>query len=236
MDLIDQVYTKFPFYGSRRITKQLKRLGETVNRKRIKRLMGEMGIEPIYPHPHTSTPHPDHQIYPYLLKGVTASSPNHIWGVDITYIRMQKEWLYLVAILDWYSRYVVAWELSDSLAVEFCLAALETALKVNSPIIHNSDQGSQFTSDDYLSLLLSHPQIAISMDGRGRCMDNIFTERFWRTLKYEEVYLKDYATPREARQSIDEYIRLYNQDRMHSSLDDLTPAEVYFGKSFAFNK
>ena len=230
MDLIDQIYTKFPYYGSRRMSEELKRQGEAVGRKRARSLMRVMGIEPIYQRPRTSIPNPDHHVYPYLLKGIAAGYANHIWGVDITYIRMRKEWLYLVAILDWYSRYVLSWELSDNLAVEFCLAALNSALQISLPKIHNSDQGSQFTSEDYLALLLAYPQISISMDGRGRCMDNIFTERFWRTLKYEEVYLKDYTSPREARQSIGEYIRLYNQDRIHSSLDYLTPAEVYFGK------
>ena len=228
MKQVDRAYTQFPFYGSRKITHHLRRqLGVRVNRKRIRRLMGIMDIVAVSPKPYTSEPHPNHPIYPYLLKRITASYPNHIWGTDITYIPMKKGWLYLVAILDWYSRFIISWELSDKLEAGFCAQALDQALNKAQPIIHNSDQGSQFTSLEYLALLWQYPNIAISMDGRGRAFDNIFTERLWRTIKYEEVYLRDYSSPREAREKINDYIKLYNYERIHQSLNYNTPAEVY---------
>jgi putative transposase len=190
-----------------------------------------MEIQAVGPKPNTSKPGKDHEVYPYLLKGISLVKPNQVWGVDITYIRLVKDWMYLVAMLDWYSRYILAWELADRMTVDFCIAALNSALQINQPDIHNSDQGSQFTSKDYLGVLKSHPEISISMDGRGRAFDNIFVERLWRTIKYEEVYLKDYQSPRQARQSLSEYVRFYNHERFHSSLNDLTPAEVYFNKN-----
>ena len=227
---IDKVYTDFPYYGSRKIAKALTRqLGRSINRKRVARLMEVMGIEAIYPKPNLSKPSPGHRIYPYLLKGVRATYPNHIWGTDITYIPVKGSWLYLVAILDWYSRYIISWQLSDSLSAQFCVEGLKQALNINVPGIHNSDQGSQFTANEYLALLQAVPQIAISMDGRGRCMDNIFTERLWRTVKHEEVYLHDYQSPAEARKSLTHYIYQYNHQRLHEALGYLPPVEVYSG-------
>ena len=188
MHEIDRIYTDYPFYGGRKITQQLKRNGFLVNHKRVYRLMRLMGIQAIYPKPNLSQPNKQHLVYPYLLKDLVIKHSNQVWGIDITYIRLRENWLYLVAILDWFSRYVLAWELSDNLEVGFCLEALEKALKTAIPDIHNSDQGVQFTSEEYLSLLKNHPDIRISMDGRGRAFDNIFNERLWRTVKYEEVY------------------------------------------------
>lgn len=230
MNRIDEIYTKFPYYGSPRITAQLNREGITANHKRIERLMRIMGIQAIYPKPNTSKRNFENTIYPYLLKGIDINYPNQIWGTDITYIRANNIWFYLTAILDWHSRYVISWKLSDNLSVEFCIDALEEALKINKPEIHNSDQGSQFTSDDYLSVLKKYPDIKISMDSKGRCFDNIFTERLWRTVKYEEVYLNDYNSYSEAKQSLGKYFKIYNNERLHQSLDYHTPAEIYFDK------
>lgn len=224
---IDQLYTDHPYYGSRRITGQLKREGLEVNRKAVMRHMHEMGIAAVYPGPNLSKRAHQAAIYPYLLKHVTASYPNHVWGLDITYIRLRHNWLYLVAILDWYSRYVLAWELDQTMQVGFVLEAMQRALAHGRPVICNSDQGSQFTSTPYLNLLKEH-EVQISMDGRGRALDNIFTERLWRTIKYEEVYLKDYSSPREARQSLTEYLQFYNERRIHQALEYQTPAELYF--------
>lgn len=230
MKKIDKVYTEFPYYGSRRMAKQLSRdLKERVSRKKIQRLMKVMGIEAIYPKPNLSKPELGHTIYPYLLRGVKAKYPNHIWGVDITYIPLAKGWLYLFAILDWFSRYVVSWELSDSLAAGFCVRALEKALNKAIPDIHNSDQGSQLTANEYVGTLKNHPEIKISMDTRGRFFDNIFTERLWRSVKYEEVYLHDYQSPADARESLTNYFDKYNNRRLHQSLNYKTPAEVYYG-------
>ena len=228
MNRIDEIYTEFPYYGSPRITAELHRSGVAANHKAVERLMRLMGIQAIYPKPNTSKPHPDHVKYPYLLNGVTARYPNHIWGTDITYIRAKGNWFYLVAILDWYSRYVVSWKLSQSISVEFCVATLTEALRIASPEIHNSDQGSQFTAEEYIAILQQHPEIQISMDGRGRCFDNIFTERLWRTVKYEEVYPHDYQSYQEATESLHRYLSLYNMRRLHQSLEYQTPAEVYF--------
>ena len=228
MDEIDKIYTKCPFYGYPRITKELHKRNYPVNHKRVYRLMGLMGIEAVFPKPNTSRPNITHDIYPYLLKGLDISYPNQVWGVDITYVRMKNEWLYLVAILDWYSRYIVAWELSDSLNVNFCCETLKRALMTATPQIHNSDQGSQFTSNEYLDLLKGKETIKISMDHKGRCFDNIFTERLWRTVRYEEVYLKSYESPKDARQSLTNYVTFYNRERLHQSLDYKTPEEIYF--------
>lgn len=229
MRLIDEQYTRTPFYGSRRMTVALNRNGHTVNRKRIQRLMRVMGIEAIYPKPNLSTPHPNNKIYPYLLRDVQINRSNQVWGTDITYIRLHKGWAYLVAIMDWFSRYVVSWELSTSLEVDFCISALEKAFIIGIPEIFNSDQGSQFTSLDFVSKLEQN-NIQISMDGKGRVIDNIFTERLWRTLKYEEVYIRDYQSVSEARQGISNYMNFYNVERPHQSLNDRTPAEMYFGR------
>ena len=231
MHEIDQIYTLRPFYGVRKITWQLREKGFMVNHKRVHRLMRLMGIQAIYPKPNLSQNSQPHPVYPYLLKDKVIDKPNQVWGVDITYIRLNKAWLYLVAILDWFSRSVLSWELSDNLEVEFCLEVLRKALKTALPDIHNSDQGVQFTSEAYLNILKSHPDIRISMDGRGRAFDNIFIERLWRTLKYEEVYLKDYQTPKEARQSLTDYFRFYNQERPHQALGYKTPNEVYFNRN-----
>ncbi len=202
---IDELYTKRPFYGSRKIAKDL-----GVNRKRVQRLMRKMGIEAIYQKPNLSKNDTPHPIYPYLLRGVVAGYPNHIWGTDITYIRMKHGFLYLVAYMDWYSRFILSCRLSTSLEIEFVLeAAKEALLSYGAPIIENSDQGVHYTSKQHIELFESS-DTKISMDGRGRAMDNIFNERFWRSLKYEEVYLKDYATVLEARENIDEYIQFYN--------------------------
>ena len=197
-----------------------------INRKRVQRYMREMGLAAIYPGPKLSQPAPDHKIYPYLLRQVTASYPNHVWGIDITYIRLQHGWMYLVAILDWYSRFVVSWALDQTLQMPFVLDTVDRALAQAQPQIINSDQGSHFTSPQYLDRFLAAGS-QISMDGRGRAMDNIFTERLWRSVKYEEVYLNDYATPRQARQGLGAYFQLYNYERPHQALDYLTPADLY---------
>lgn len=190
-----------------------------------------MGIEAVRPKKNLSIPNITHEIYPYLLSGLTASYPNQIWGVDITYVRLKGDWMYLFAVLDWFSRYILAWELSDTLSAGFCCETLKRALTIAVPSIHNSDQGSQLTGEEYLTILKAHPDIKISMDHKGRCFDNIFTERLWRTIKYEEIYLKDYQTPREARESLTEYLKFYNEERFHQALKYKTPAQIYFGKS-----
>ena len=232
MNKIDSIYTQRPTFGARRMKAQLKRkLGLTVSRKLVRKLMQLMGLEAIYQRPNTSKPHPDHKVFPYLLRHITASYPNHIWGTDITYIKAAGTWFYLTALLDWYSRYVVNWQLSDRLESDFCVKNLATALATAKPAYHNSDQGSQFTSRDYLGQLQAYPDIKISMDGRGRCHDNIFTERLWRTVKYEEVYLRDYSSFADARQSLNHFFHDYNTDTPHQSLNYRTPAEMYFGKS-----
>lgn len=241
MNYIDKTYTDIPFYGVPRMTlevndrllRDMKQGGIEqfclpVNHKRIYRLMRILDIQALRPRPNLSMPNKDHMIYPYLLKNVPVIHPNHVWSIDITYIKLKGDWMYLVAIIDWYSRFVLAWELSDTMSVGFCIAALEKALKHGLPQIHNSDQGSQMTAKEYLAILQSHPTIRISMDHKGRCFDNIFIERFWRSLKYEEVYLKDYQSPREARQSIGDYMEFYNYKRFHQSLKYQTPANVYF--------
>jgi len=222
---IDELYTAHPYYGSRKIAVILHpELG--VSRPTIQAYMREMGIFAIVPGPHTSQPAPEHQIYPYLLRNVTAEHPNHIWGIDITYIRLAHGWLYLTAVLDWYSRYMLSWALSQSLEMDFVLTAVDNALLQATPEIWNSDQGSHFTSPRYLERL-QNANIKISMDGRGRARDNIFTERLWRTIKYEEVYLHDYASPKEAYHQLANYIRFYNFERPHQALAYLTPAQFY---------
>jgi putative transposase len=224
---IDEIYTQSPFYGARRIAAQLQREGMSINRKTVGRYMQEMGIAAIYPGPNLSKRTQKEGVYPYLLRHITSAYPNHIWGIDITYIRLQRGWMYLVAILDWYSRYVVSWQLDQTLELPFVLATVENALAQASPVIWNSDQGSHFTSPQYLALLQA-ANVQISMDGKGRALDNIFTERLWRTVKYEEVYVHDYLSPREARQALTRYFTFYNHERLHQALDYRTPAEMYF--------
>jgi putative transposase len=225
---IDAIYTDAPFYGARKIAHTLREEGVVIGRKTVRAYMQQMGLEAIYPKPNLSVPNLENRVYPYLLRGVKSAYPNHIWGIDITYIRLQRGWMYLVAILDWYSRYIVSWELDQTLEIAFVLACVERALEGAAPAIFNSDQGSHFTSPQYIERLLKK-QVAVSMDGRGRALDNIFTERLWRTVKYEEVYLNDYETPRQARQRLTRYLAFYNERRPHQSLDYRTPAEVYFG-------
>lgn len=224
---LDAIYTAHPYYGSRRLAAQLRRDGLLVSRKAVQRHMRDLGLAGVAPGPNTSRPAPAHRVYPYLLRTVTAAYPNHVWGVDITYIRLQGGWLYLVAVLDWYSRYIVSWEVDQTLALGFVLTATERALASATPAIWNSDQGSHFTSPQYLGLL-EQAHVQISMDGRGRALDNIFTERLWRTIKYEEVYLHEYLTPKEARAGLRDYIAFYNHSRLHQALAYCTPAEVYF--------
>jgi putative transposase len=239
MRVIDEVYTKCPFFGSRKMKPALWRnYAIDIGRHHVRRLMRLMGIEAIHPgnRPKTSEPHPEHKIYPYLLRNITASYSNHIWGADITYIRLAKGWCYLVAILDWFSRYVVGWELSPTMESEFCVSALKTAINNHgAPKISNTDQGSQFTGKEYIAVL-ENKHTQISMDGRGRCMDNIFTERLWRSLKYEEVYLKSYADIGEARRNLADYFQLYNYERPHQSIDYRTPADVYYKNKKSFAK
>jgi putative transposase len=222
---IDEIYTAHPYYGSRKIAVVL-RPEFGVSRPTIQAYMREMGIFAIVPGPNTSKPAPQHQIYPYLLRTITASHANHIWGIDITYIRLAHGWLYLTAVLDWHSRYVVSWALSQTLELDFVLTAVDNALLQATPQIWNSDQGSHFTSPKYLERL-QNANVQISMDGRGRARDNIFTERLWRTIKYEEVFLHDYASPKEAYHQLAHYIYFYNFERPHQALDYLTPAHVY---------
>lgn len=226
---IDAIYTATPFYGVRRVTAQLHREGWEVNHKAVTRHMQEMGIAGICPGPNLSRRAHQAAVYPYLLHKVTASFPNQVWGLDITYIRMQHGWMYLVVVLDWFARYIISWALDQSLQVAFVLAALERALAQAHPIICNSDQGSHFTSQEYLQCLKT-AGVQISMDGKGRALDNIFTERLWRTIKYEEVYLHEYATPRAARHGLTRYIQLYNRERPHQALEYHTPAELYYKK------
>ena len=228
---LDELYTDQPFLGSRKIAMELAGEGVVVGRHTIRRYRRELGLETLYPKPKkTSLPghSPENVVYPYLLKGISIERPNQVWGVDITYIRLTSSWMYLVAFLDWYSRYVVAWELSETLEMGFVLSCSEAALRRACPEIVNSDQGSHFTSVRFTGRFLS-AGARVSMDGRGRYVDNIFTERLWRTVKYEEVYLSDYGSPREARQGLARYLTYYNERRRHQALGYSTPAKVYFG-------
>jgi len=224
---IDEIYTRYPFYGSRRITVELCANRQLpVARETVQRYMREMGLAAIYPGPNLSRHNPEHKVYPYLLRNVTAAYPNHVWGIDITYIRLHGGWLYLVAVIDWFSRYVVSWELDQTLAMPFVVTAVERALAQATPLIWNSDQGSHFTSPQYTQLLLA-AGVQISMDGKGRASDNVFTERLWRTVKYEEVYLHDYAHPKAARRGLTNYFDFYNRLRRHQALAYHTPASRY---------
>jgi putative transposase len=229
MRFIDEQYTRTPFYGVRKMTWWLGEQGYAVNAKRVRRMMRQMGLEAIYRKPRLSVPEPGHRIYPYRLRGLKIDRPNQVWSSDITYIRLRQGFIYLAAVMDWFSRYVLAWEVSVSLETSFCLAALDWALPSGPPDIFNTDQGSQFTSEDFTSRLESHG-IDISMDGRGRVSDNIFIERLWRTVKYEEVYLKDYLDVREAVSNLKSYFAFYNHQRPHQALGYQMPAAIYFGK------
>ena len=226
MRLIDEKFLKHPFYGVPRMTLWLREKGNQVNHKRVERLMALMGLQAICPGPHTSKPSPEHRIYPYLLRNMEITKSDQVWAADITYIRMRHGFVYLVAIMDWFSRYVISWELSPTLENYFCVWALERALETGCPDIFNTDQGSQFTSTDFTACL-KNDEIQISMDGRGRAFDNIFIERLWRTVKYEEVYLKSYDGLLDARTNLRPYFRFYNTERPHSSLGNRTPEVAY---------
>ncbi len=226
MKLIDCQYLVTPFYGACRMSAWLKKQGHQVNRKRVRRLMLIMGLKAIYRRPRTSKPAPGHKIYPYLLSDMEITQPNQVWSADITYIPMARGFLYLVAIIDWYSRYVLSWRLSNTMDSVFCIEALKDALRKGRPDIFNTDQGAQFTDEAFTGLLLQHG-IRVSMDGKGRYNDNLFIERLWRTVKYEEVYLKAYQNGRDARVGIGDYFRFYNLERPHQALSYLTPAEVF---------
>jgi len=234
MRLIDEQYLKTPFYGTRQMTRHLRRQGFKINRKRVQRLMRKMALMAIYQAPRTSKPHPEHQVYRYLLRGLEIERVNQVWSTDITYIPMNKGFLYLVTIIDWHSRAVLAWRLSNTMDVAFCVSALDEALeKFGPPEIFNSDQGSQFTSNEFIQVL-ENAGIKISMDGIGRWRDNVFVERLWRSLKYECVYLSDFENGIQAEQEIKQWIRFYNEERPHSSLsDDKTPMEEYMIKQAA---
>jgi putative transposase len=226
MRMLDEQYTRTPYYGVRRMRVYLQRQGWAVNQKRVRRLLRLMGLEAIYPKPRLSRPGEGHTIYPYLLRDLGIERANQVWSADITFIRMARGWLYLVAVMDWFSRYVLSWRLSPNLETEFCVEALGEALRRGQPEIFNTDQGSQFTSEAFTGRLKQRG-VRISMDGRGRCLDNVFTERLWRSVKYEEVYLKDYQGFSDAHQGLGRYFRHYNRERPHQGLDYQTPAEVY---------
>ena len=226
MRLLDEQYTRTPFYGVERMTAWLRAQGYEINPKRVRRLLRAMGLEAVYPKPRLSEAQTGHRIYPYLLRDVEIDRVNEVWSTDITYVRLRQGFVYLVAIMDWYSRYVLAWEVSVSLEGSFCVSALDRALRQGQPDIFNSDQGSQFTSEVFTERLRER-RIQISMDGRGRALDNIFVERLWRSVKYEEVYLKDYQGVMEAIQGLRAYFEFYNGERLHQSLNYKTPAAVY---------
>jgi putative transposase len=227
MKMLDRQYTARPFYGVRKMTAWLATQGEIVNPKRVRRLLRKMGIEAIYPKPNLSRPQDNVRKYPYLLREEKITAPNQVWSTDITYIPLPQGYVYLVAVIDWYSRYVLSWELSNTMDMTFCLSALEKALAQNTPKIFNSDQGSQFTSTAFTSRL-EKEGILVSQDGRGRALDNIFVERLWRSVKYEEVYLKGYTSVIEALRGLDEYFDFYNDERLHQSLNYQTPAMIHF--------
>ncbi|MFA9462644.1 IS3 family transposase [Thiohalorhabdus methylotrophus] len=227
MRLIDRQYLETPFYGSRQMTAWLRRQGYAVNRKRVQRLMGLMGLQATVPGPHTSRPQPQNPVYPYLLRELALTNSNLVWCADITYIPMPRGFLYLVAVLDWYSRFVLAWRLSNTMDALFCLEALEMALGRGEPVIFNTDQGAQFTSQEWVAQLQNRG-ILVSMDGRGRALDNVFVERLWRTVKYEDIYLRDYQTVPDLESGLADYFQFYNEERPHSALDHQTPAEVHW--------
>ena len=225
MRLLDQQYTQTPFYGTRRMTTYLNRLGYTINRKRVQRLMRKMGLEAIYPGPRLSQKHPKHRIYPYLLRGLSIDRSNQVWSTDITYVPMQQGFMYLVAVMDWYSRYVLSWRLSNTLEVDFCIDALEEALTIGKPEIFNTDQGSQFTSPRFTNRL-EKEDIRISMDGRGRALDNVFIERLWRSVKYEDLYIKSYDTVPHLDRGLSDYFLFYNEERPHQGLNNQVPTST----------
>jgi putative transposase len=227
MRQIDEIHMRIPQYGSRKIRLELKDLGYVINRKRVRRLMLEMGCQAVYTKPKTTQRNEEHRVYPYLLRGMAITRPNQVWCADITYIPMKKGFLYLVAIMDWYSRKVLSWRVSNSMDTSFCVDALQEAFaRYGEPEIFNTDQGSQFTSEDFTKQFKGR-LTKISMDGKGRWMDNVFIERLWRSLKYEEVYLKAYETARDARSGISEWFQFYNQKRYHQGLNDMRPDDVY---------
>ena len=226
MQAMDRQYLETPFYGSRRMRVWLERQGMVVGRKRVQRLMRIMGLRAIYRGPGTSRPAPEHRVFPYLLRNVQITQPNQVWATDIAYLPMARGFLYLVAIMDWHSRYVVSWRLSNTLEADFCIEALQEALDQGQPEVFNTDQDSQFTSGGFIHVLQEHG-VKISMDGKGRYTDNIFVERLWRTVKYEEVYLKAYTSASEARRELGDYFRFYNNQRPHQALGYRTPAEVF---------
>jgi putative transposase len=228
MRLIDEQYLRTPFYGWPRMTAYLRRQGYVVNAKRVRRLMQKMGVQAIYPKPKTTRAGQEKSVYPYLLRGIEIRHPNFVWSADITYVPMRQGFMYLVAVIDWYSRYVLTWQLSNTLDGYFCLAALQQALQAGRPMIFNTDQGVQFTAHEFTGCL-KMADIQISRDGRGRALDNIFIERLWRSVKYEDIYLKDYGTVPELDAGLADYFRFYNHERLHQSLDYRTPAELHFG-------
>lgn len=229
MDKIDEIFTECPFYGARKISRKLKALGISSGRRHTGSLMRLMGLEAIFPKRNLSKSHPDHPVYPYLLRGVEITRANQVWSMDITYIRLKKGFVYLAAVIDWKSRYVLSYRLSNTLTSDFCVEALKEALEYGTPEIFNTDQGGQFTSEDFIGELKKHPSIRISMDGRGRATDNIFVERLWRSVKYENVYLKGYETISDAVSGLREYFNFYNTERFHQSLGYKTPWVVYSG-------
>ena len=234
MQLIDEQYLKTPTWGSRSMRNYLRRLGYKINRKRVQRLMRLMGLEAIYPKPRTSRPHPDHKVYPYLLRGLEINRPNQVWAADITYIPMSRGFMYLVAVMDWHSRKVLSWRVSNTLEADFCVEAVTEAIgRYGVPEIFNTDQGSQFTSEAFTKKLKGNG-IAISMDGRGRMQDNIFIERLWWTLKHHYVYLHSFANGAELRDGFRYWFNFYNTQRSHQSLDSMTPDEVYYGLPHPF--
>ena len=226
MRLIDQQFLRTPFYGSRRMTASLERSGETVNRKRVQRLMALMGLDAIFPKPRTTVAAPDARVYPYLLRDRVLTHVNEVWSSDITYVPMRHGFMYLTAVIDWFSRYVLSWRLSNTLEGQFCLEALDEALSMGRPEIFNTDQGSQFTARDYTSRL-EEAGIAVSRDGRGRALDNVFVERLWRSVKYEDIYIKDYERVPELESGLRSYFWFYDEERPHQSLDYRTPGEVH---------
>jgi putative transposase len=229
MRLLDAEYTAHPFLGSRRLTKWLVEQGEVVNRKRIQRLLRLMGLEAIYPKPKLSAGRAGHRLYPYLLRDVRVQRPDHVWSTDITYVPLTSGFMYLAAIIDWYSRYVIAWRLSNTLDGSFCLDMLEEALSTGRPEVFNTDQGVQFTAQAWTSRLES-AGVQVSMDGKGRCLDNVFVERLWRSVKYEDIYLWGYETVPQLQRGLGRYFPYYNEERLHQSLDYRTPAVVYQGR------
>lgn len=228
MRLLDEQYLRAPFYGVPRMTQMLRQKGYVVNPKRVRRLMALMGLQAVYPKKNLSKPAPGHKVYPYLLRGLKILRPNQVWSTDITYIRMLNGFLYLCAVIDWYSRYVISWRLSNTLDADFCIEALEGAFSTTNlrPEIFNTDQGSQFTSDAFTGALL-RKEVKISMDGRGRALDNVFVERLWRTVKYEHVFLHEYENGRDLWQGLNGYFKFYNEERFHQSLGYKTPKEVF---------